>query len=121
MILMELCQRLKDLPLSVSIAESGFLFPTIETVHVMAIVLVFGSIAVVDLRLLGISSRGHSVRQLAEDVLPVTWIAFVFAVVSGTLMFLSNATGYRGQLAVPHQDMLSGLGGCEHDHLPVSD
>ena len=93
MTFMDLCQRLQDLPLSVAIVE-GYLFAVIETVHVIALVLVFGSIAVVDLRLLGISSRGHSVHQLSKDVLPVTWIAFGFAVMSGSLLFISKATTY---------------------------
>ncbi len=94
MTFLDLCQRLQDLPLSVAIAESGWLFPTIETLHVIGLVLVFGSIAVIDLRLLGVSSRGHSVHQLSEDVLPVTWVAFALAVVSGLLLFMSNATVY---------------------------
>jgi hypothetical protein len=47
----------------------------------------------VDLRLLGRSSH-RGVKELSEEVLPWTWIAFVIAVVSGSLMFSSAAVKY---------------------------
>ncbi len=81
-------------PLSVGIAESEWLFPTVETIHVIAIALVVGSIAQLDLRLIGVASRGRGVMRLTEDVLPWTWMAFVVAVVTGLLMFVSAATRY---------------------------
>lgn len=58
-----------------AIAESESLFPWIEAVHVLAITLVVGSIAIVDLRLIGFASRNHAVTSLTKDVLPCTWVA----------------------------------------------
>lgn len=69
-------------------------FPIIETVHVFALATVFGSIVMIDLRLLGISSRDSLVSKLSQEVLPWTWIAFAVAVLSGSLMFVSKATIY---------------------------
>ncbi len=80
-------------PWAVKIAESDLLFPIIETIHVLALTLVVGSISMVDLRLLGRSSR-RGVKELSEEVLPWTWIAFVVAVISGSLMFSSAAVKY---------------------------
>jgi hypothetical protein len=37
------------------------LFPNVETIHVLALAVVFGSILMVDLRLLGVTSRGSSI------------------------------------------------------------
>ena len=88
------------------IRENEYAFPWIETVHVLAITLVVGSIAVVDLRLLGWASRDRTVSRLSADVLPVTWIAFGVAAVSGFLLFASNAPKYldnpyfRGKLVL---------------------
>ena len=48
-----------------------WLYPTVETVHLVGIGLLFGSIAVFDLRLLGFS-RSISVKQLSRHVLPWT-------------------------------------------------
>ena len=52
---------LESLPLATAVLESAWLFPTLETVHVMAIALVVGSIATVDLRLLGVARRDEPV------------------------------------------------------------
>ena len=48
-----------------------WLYPAVETVHIVGIGLLFGSIAILDLRLLGLG-RGIPVRALASHVLPWT-------------------------------------------------
>lgn len=80
--------------LGTTIASSEWLFPTIETLHVIAIVSVVGAIAVMDLRLLGVTSRNRLVTAMSRDTLPLTWIAFGCAVVTGLLLFVSKATSY---------------------------
>jgi len=79
-----------------NIRENDLLFPLIESVHVVAICLVIGSILVVDLRLLGLASINRSVSRVTSGVLPLTWSAFAVAVASGSLLFISNATKYLG-------------------------
>ena len=85
---------LENTSLALAIAESSWMFPTIETLHVLALVLGVGSIAMLDLRLLGVSSRNMGVLQLSDEVLPWTWSAFVIAVITGVLMFVSSASRY---------------------------
>jgi hypothetical protein len=85
---------LQDLPLPTQIRESEWMFPTIETVHVFALVLVVGSIITVDLRLLGLANRDRPFSQLAREMLPWTWTAFVVAAIAGVLMFSSKAVVY---------------------------
>jgi hypothetical protein len=75
-----------------------WLFPIVETLHVVALTIVVGSIAMVDLRLLGIASRESSISRLSYEVLPWTWKAYCAAVVFGTLMFMSKAEVYAGNL-----------------------
>ena len=79
---------------AVAIAESSWMFPTIETIHVLALTIVVGSIAMLDLRLLGVAQRARSVIELTNEVLPWTWIGFAVAASSGALMFSSNAVKY---------------------------
>ena len=87
-------QALQESNVGVGIAASPWLFPTIETVHVLAIAFVIGSIAMLDLRLIGKRWLRFPVVALASHTLPLTWAAFAVAVVSGALMFISNATVY---------------------------
>ena len=79
---------------SLFVQQSPLGFPTIETIHVIAITLVFGTIAIVDFRLLGLGSNNRPVTELCRDVLPWTWTAFVVAAISGSLLFISQATQY---------------------------
>jgi type III secretory pathway component EscS len=85
---------LQDLGLPTEIRESAWLFPSIETVHVFALVLVVGSIMTVDLRLLGLTNRDRHFSHLAAEMLPWTWTAFVVAAIAGLLMFSSKAVTY---------------------------
>jgi len=84
------------LPVAVAIREGDTLFPWIECLHVLALTLVIGSIAIVDLRLVGLASRERSVAEITALALPITWSAFVLAAITGGLLFASNASVYAG-------------------------
>jgi uncharacterized protein DUF6644 len=86
--------RLEQFPFAVSIAESAWAFPVLETIHVGAISLVVGSIGMIDIRLLGLGLRTRRASDWIAHVLPWTWIAFSFALVTGALMFASKAHSY---------------------------
>src|ERR1700676_729236 len=92
----QFCIWLESQPFAVAISQSSWLFPSIETVHVLALTMVVGSIAMVDLRLLNWAYRDRAVKQLTGEVLPWTWIAFVVAAIFGALLFASAATKYYG-------------------------
>ena len=98
MLVQEFATWLEQSSLGVAIAESDWLFPTIETVHVIAIAFVVGSIIALDLRILGLAWKKRPVTEVAADVLPLTWICFVIAVIAGTLMFVSAARKYAYDL-----------------------
>ncbi len=87
-------QYLQDTRVATAIREGETLFPWIECVHVLALTLVIGSIALVDLRLLGLRSRDRSVLLTTAEALPITWTAFAAAVLTGGLMFCSNSVAY---------------------------
>lgn len=90
--------RLQDLNLPTQIRESVWMFPTIETVHVFALVLVVGSIMTVDLRLLGLTNKERPFSQVAAEMLPWTWAAFGVAALAGLLMFSSKALTYYANI-----------------------
>jgi Family of unknown function (DUF6644) len=97
---------LQSTALAKTISEDEILFPWIESVHVLAIVLVVGTIAIVDLRLIGVASLNRAAGRLMREILPLTWGAFVVAAITGSLMFSSNARAYahnfffQGKLAL---------------------
>ena len=87
-------ERIEYSSLGTTIAESTWMFPTFEVLHVIALLTVIGTIAVVDLRLIGVASKSHRVSLLARDLLPWTWGAFIMAAITGTVLFISKAHSY---------------------------
>ena len=106
-----LLQSVQDTSIASAIREGDYLFPWIECVHVLALALVIGSIAMVDLRLLGLRSRARGVLEMTAEVLPIIWTAFVFALISGGLMFASNAVVYAHNAFFQSKMALLGLAG----------
>ena len=104
-------QWLESTPPAIAISESSWLFPGIESVHVLAIALVVGSITMVDLRLLDINLRERPVGELIAEVLPWTWTSFAVALLSGALLFSSNATKYWGTVPFRAKMLLLTLAG----------
>jgi hypothetical protein len=106
MILPDFPQWLSDTELSKALTDSVFAFPIIESVHIIAITLVVGSITILDLRLLGVASRERDPRDLIRSILPITWSAFTVAVITGCLLFAANPLTYavnfyfRGKLVL---------------------
>jgi hypothetical protein len=92
--LSDFLSTLENSSLALLVSGSDLLFPIIETTHVLAIVMVVGTIMIVDLRLLHLASRTMPVTILVREVLPWTWTAFVVALITGGLMFISAAVKY---------------------------
>ena len=90
----ELLASLEASSLAVSIRNSLYLFPLIESAHVIGLAMVFGTIAIIDLRLLGIASTRRSFTRMASDIMKWTWAAFALTVTTGLLMFVTNAGVY---------------------------
>jgi hypothetical protein len=72
-----------------------YLYPAVETLHIIGIALLFGSIAVLDLRLLGLQ-KSLSVKRLAGHTLPWSAGAFLLIVPTGLAMFTAHASEFIG-------------------------
>jgi len=71
----------------------------VESTHVLAAVLVLGTVLIADLRLLGITDSQRAFSRIGRETLPLTWVAFALAVVTGSLMFTTSAQTYFGNAA----------------------
>jgi hypothetical protein len=87
-----ICQWLEQTSMGTAIRESLWIFPVIETVHIFGIILLVGGTSILDLRLMGLTFRDEPVTKLAERFLPWAWAGFIIQVVTGILMFASEAT-----------------------------
>jgi hypothetical protein len=89
---------LQETGLATGIRDSLLLFPLIESVHVIGLALVFGTILIIDLRLLGAASTRRSFRRMSAEIMTWTWAAFAVTALTGVLMFITNATVYYNNL-----------------------
>jgi len=78
--------------LNSSIAITSFF----EICHYAGFFLLVGSIALVDLRVLGIAGRRQTATAMAEQLFPWMWTGFIFATISGFLMFAGDAIDFYG-------------------------
>ena len=74
-----------------SVRESVWLFPAIETVHLLGMALLVAAIGAFDLRLLGWLLRRERVSNLGRRLVPWAWAGFAVQVITGTLLFSSEA------------------------------
>ena len=73
------------------VRDSVWLFPVIESVHLLGLCLLFGALLVVDLRLLGAGLKNQTIAELAAQARPWLVAAVVVMGVTGLTLFLSEA------------------------------
>jgi uncharacterized membrane protein SirB2 len=74
-----------------TIRDSQWLFPAIESVHLIALAAIGGAVLVLDLRLLGLGIRHRSVAEVARDAYPWLVASLIVMLVTGISLFLSEA------------------------------
>jgi hypothetical protein len=95
----ELLHWVETTPLAILVSQSTYGFAAIDMFHVAAVSVVFGTIAILDLRLTGAAFLDLSVTDLSRQLLPWTWAAFVIAAITGALMFIGQAVKYAMNFA----------------------
>jgi len=89
--MLEFCQWLEQTPVGASVRQSLWLFPVVETAHLLGMIAMLGVIATFDLRLLGWVLRRQPVTLMARKLLPWAWAGFGLQVLTGGLLFASEA------------------------------
>jgi hypothetical protein len=84
----EWCQRTA---VAAAIRNAPWPFPVIEIFHLAGMVLVFGTILVLNLRIFGLILRSEPVPQIARDLTPLMLVGVGVQLVSGSLMYLASA------------------------------
>jgi uncharacterized membrane protein YhdT len=74
-----------------TIRKSSWLFPVIEAIHLLGLGVIGGAVLVVDLRLLGLGLKRQSAAQLTRDAQPWLVGSLVLMIITGGLLFLSEA------------------------------
>ena len=86
----EFARRVQEMPSSIALRESLWMYPIVETVHVLGLCLFVGTAWLWDLRLLGLTLRGVPVSRVSKHILPWTAVGFAIMAVSGLGLVFSE-------------------------------
>jgi hypothetical protein len=98
-------------PVAAFVSHSTWGFSALLSVHILAVAVVFGMIAMVDLRLIGIAAKHSAVTALCREALPWTWSAFALSALTGMLLFTAQPVKYWGNDAFQMKFAIMALAG----------
>ena len=87
MTLLPFCQWLADTQGSIALHESLYMYPLVESAHVLTLCLFLGLAIMFDLRLLGKALKKVPITELKRRMGPWMMAGFVVMVITGVLLF----------------------------------
>jgi hypothetical protein len=87
MSLLPFCRWLASTRGSISLHQSLYMYPLVESVHVLTLCVFVGMSVMLDLRLLGLTLRNIPVTEITRRLLPWMQAGFVVMLASGLLLF----------------------------------
>ena len=109
--LLSICQWLEKTPAAAAMRDSLWIFDVTETAHTLGIILVAGTIMLVDLRLLGMGLRREPVSHVVSRIVPWTLSGFALMFLTGGWLFSAEASKLYHSPAFRIKMMLLSLAG----------
>src|SRR5206468_1247824 len=91
MSLLDICTLIENSPSSTALRESIWMFPIIESSHVLGLAFSVGTVVWFDLRLMGVAMKRYTVSETFSSIKPWMFSGFAIMMVSGVLLFWSHA------------------------------
>lgn len=89
-VLREFCNWLAATPLSNTIQTIGWIIPTLQTVHILSVAVLFSSAVLVDLRLWRLLQRDVPLTEVARRYLPAIWPVLLILLITGGLLIVGE-------------------------------
>ncbi len=83
----DFCVWLASTQWSIALHESLYMYPWIETTHVLSIAIFVGTLCFIDLRMLGLVFNKISLQEVTQRLLPWTFFGFAILIITGLLLF----------------------------------
>ena len=87
---MNFLEAVERTPLSQFMQNTSWSIPMIQSVHIMALALVFTSAAVVDMRLLGVTDRDQPLQRMTARFLPAVGWGVLALLLTGMLLMIAE-------------------------------
>lgn len=92
--LLQIADKLQDNSIIMSLTGTGWSAALLAILHYYSMFILVGSMAVVDLRVLGVMARSEDAAEIARRIFPWVWLSLIVNVISGFIMFAGDATAY---------------------------
>ena len=79
--------------------KNSLLFPAIQSIHLVGVALLVGTIVLVDLRLLGYALRRRDIAEIKRHVAPWTWTGLAIMLITGPILFVADVPRYSSNPA----------------------
>ena len=84
------CNWLSQTPLSNLIQSIGWIIPMTQSIHIIAITMVMGSVLMMDMKLLGVVGRGVAVVDMNRRFLPWVWSSLGVLLLTGAILTVAE-------------------------------
>src|SRR6266403_5667612 len=88
--LSEFCKWLAATSLSQTIQTTGWIIPSLQTIHILGVAVVFSSAILVDLRVWRLLQRDEPLPEVARRFLPTIWPVLLILLVTGSLLIVGE-------------------------------
>jgi hypothetical protein len=92
--LLSFCKWLQNTPLGLAVGGTLWGYPFVQLVHFFGLSLWVGTIAMLDLRLLGIAGRAQGLTEFSDQLFPWTWTGLAIVLTGGVMLFSAAAASY---------------------------
>jgi hypothetical protein len=89
-LLRDLSKWLAATPLSHAIQTNGWVIPTLQTIHILSVAVLFSSAILVDLRFYRALQRDLPLADVARRFLPTIWPVLLILLITGSLLIIGE-------------------------------
>ena len=86
----DFCKWLAATPLSHTIQTTGWIIPTLQTIHILGVAVIFSSAILVDLRIWRLLQRDVPLPDVARRFLPAIWPILLILLATGSLLIIGE-------------------------------
>ena len=86
----EFSKWLAATPLSHAIQTTGWIIPTVQTIHILSVAVVFSSATLVNLRIWRLLQRDAPLPEIARRFLPAIWPVLLVLLITGSLLIIGE-------------------------------
>jgi len=86
------CQWLSETPISLTIQNVSWIIPTVQSIHILCVAIIFSSALMIDLRMLNIVGRSQATGAYAARFIPWIWITLIVLLLSGSILITGEPT-----------------------------